>query len=668
MKAQRSNNNPDHRRLCHFFALGIVSAVAVLLGLSLLVEGSETSPVAPGWNSPTVGEDGRFDHSSVAMRLDEREPERTLLEPELSAGHYTAPIGSRMSYVFDLSSRYRVEATGEGASQDSEASAMTVAGHVERTILDRRDEQILSAVTLPSLRISSPAGPAPKEDREAAALLAVAGQRLLVRFGTDGRLLGYGFPNGMNAEQRNLARSILGAFAFIVPIDREEAWETEEFDVTGHFLARYRRLTSSDEALLPVRREKLRYTAMASQGNGVPKHHLEGFAQADLSRDIGWLAGASIDEGCEMELAGLPMRVFLRVAGKLELREARMVTVTSDEIDWAAANAPAGGHLEDLSAMAEASEQETWRSLLQGVSLQDLLAELTALLNAGKYDSQEAFDAVRKLMWLARLAPEVAGQIEQMLVEGSLTEDVSHWVLAAMANAGTIEAQQMLTSLYVNPGLSETLRQSVALSMFDVLQPRPELVAAVATKLGSMSNIGVLEEASLLALGVLATRERAGRVPLATLFRLEDRVRRLGATDLWLEALGNVGGPEVFARVQRYLSDPSVDTRASAVSALRDVNTPEATKAIAEMSLRDASPRMRARAVKALAQRTGSSIAAVLCAIAQNDRDPGVQSAAVVALGRHPGQETKRVLSILAARANSVDLRALARRVLESSV
>ncbi len=575
-----------------------------------------------------------------------------------------------MCYAFDLQTYYRVEATDEEASQETGANEMAVSGRLELTILDRRDAQILAEFIVPKLRISSAGSSAPADDPEAARMLAVAGQRLLVRFGTDGKLLGYGFPDGMRAEQRNLMRSILGAFAFTVPVDAGKSWETEEFDVTGCFLVRYRRLVQSDETLLAVRREKLRYTEMGEQEGGVPTHRLEGFAQADLSENIGWIAAASIDEGYEMDLAGLPMRVLVHVKGMLELRDTETVVVTSDEIDWATVSAPAGGHLEDSSEMAQASERESWLARLRGVTLQELLDELTALLGAEKYDSQEAFDAVSKLVWLARLQPEIAEQIEQVLVTGGLRDDVAHWVLTAMANAGTVEAQHVLTSLYENLGLSESLRQSVALSMFDVSKPRPELLAAVAAKLTGMSGGGALEEASLLAFGVLAPRQSAavlgGRTAMEMLLGMEGRAKRNGSVRLWLEALGNSGSPEIFARVRRYLSDPEVGLRESAVSALRDVDTPGATKALAETALRDASTCVRTRAVDALARRTDPNVAAVLRRIVQKDADPGVQRAAVMALSRHPSKATKRLLTNLAETSKSADLRALARQILGS--
>jgi hypothetical protein len=282
------------------------------------------------------------------------------------------------------------------------------------------------------------------------------------------------------------------------------------------------------------------------------------------------------------------------------------------------------------------TEQQRRRAALDGATLEELLADLDRALAAGVPESHEVFMAITRLAWFLGLEPAAALALEQRLRAGELDEASAALALAALGQAATAEALEVLARLVADAGLALELRRAALHSAFQLAQLSPALRTSVlaACDLGAPP---ALAQTALLLLGAAVAGE-TGRDPaaaqdlLAALLALEESASAAGQVEAWLAALGNAGAPESVAAITAYLADPAPEVRASAVAALGEIGGSEALEALIGVAQADAELGVRAEAIGSLGAAEAPAASAALCQLARVEPEPALRQSALLAL------------------------------------
>ncbi len=589
--------------------------------------------------------------------------ERTAVESAASSGWYGAPVGSWFCYEFESRDSYRMVAqSDEVRGNASQEQVLGCRGRLRVQIAARRDGEVIAAVSYAEFAIDAAATP------DVASRLASLAQPTLVRVLEDGTVLGYRFGAGLDGEQRNFQRWLLSAFGFPVPPGAATRWESAGADATGQYLSRY--VGVETPTGLRVERTKLRYTAMTPALGDVPAHRIEGGARATLSRAVGWLVTAAVDETLTLDLEVVKSQLVHHTQVRLALLDSGRVAVDTAVPDAEAPWAPPGGEGEDLRDAVLQAEEQAWRHRLHGVALHELVEELRALLAGRGADPSELYAAWTKLSWFLRLHPDAADRIREIVLGEPAPREICAMLLSALGNAGTAPAQDVLAGFFADALLEPSLRESAVVAMMQLQHPKAGLLSALAAGVQELAEVKAVDALAVLVLGALAARSDARvfgeATALEVVLALETSARRLGAADLWLHALGNAGMPQVLDRVAAYLDDPVDSVREAAVFAIRKLASPAAVEIMARKAIGDASPRVRATAAEALTQHFERGAREALYLAARADTEVDVRRAAIAAIAHdlerdHAG---RALLQEIASSDRSREIRELVRELL----
>ena len=215
---------------------------------------------------------------------------------------------------------------------------------------------------------------------------------------------------------------------------------------------------------------------------------------------------------------------------------------------------------------------------------------------------------------------------------------VAAWIIGALGGAGHDSAQRALTGIFDRGSLPEALRTAAVTSMFQLRKPTGQLLGRLAASVAATQRISELSSTGLLALGSLSRRSseplEIGGTALDGLLAFEHRASALGASDLWLAALGNARSERALPVARRYAASPESRTRAAAASAAAGVDSPHATEFLAALARDDRDPLVRARAIEVLASVTNDERRAVIERAARSDASPRVRALARRVLAR----------------------------------
>ncbi|MBL9075875.1 MAG: HEAT repeat domain-containing protein [Planctomycetes bacterium] len=493
---------------------------------------------------------------------------------------------------------------------------------VTTTVLDRRGDETLLREQFAALRFFGSDGREVAGDPVQQQLAAAAVAPVLVRLEATGKVLGYGFADGLDGDQRNFLRGVLGVLHFPAPIDGVAVWSITDSDTTGDYTARCELLPSADAEQRHVRRTRERYQHVAGHDEP-PLHELRGRGEAVFSLRQGWIVSTSLDEGMSLQLPLLDLRVDSQRKADAVLVEAGHVRLEpAPAADWERATAPATGAGERIGGFAATNQREAWRQRLAGVTLDQLLRELQDLLAQADTDREVLDGAFQRLQWFVRLDETAAAEIGQRIVLRELHGDAAGVALSSLGAAGTDAAQAVLVQVRADRSLAAEVRQAATISALQLETPSPALVD------GLLRDAQEPVEASgsaMLVLGALAPRQGApladGRSALESLLALEPAAAARGELATWLLAVGNAAPPQTVAIVRRHVdhSDPAV--RAAACVALRRIADPIVVGLLVEHGLADAAADVRLEALLVLGRRREPAARAALQQIAQTDPD-----------------------------------------------
>lgn len=552
-------------------------------------------------------------------------------------GFYAAPVGTVLTY--DLRGHFQYGlAHPEGGRQ---VSGVVVEGQLEVLVADRRDDAVLARASFPGLALSALAGGAGSDQN---GLGKAAQQPFDVQLGADGKVRGYRFADSLDAEQRNFLRGLFAAYVHTVPATATGTWEAEDADGAGALVARFS-ATTIDADTVRVERRKLRYTELA--GPELHPHTLTGGSTATFSRELGWLSAVDVDEKSSVQMVDLGLEISLHSVLAIALRAQRQDVPLAGDL-WDGAWSPAAGCHEDLSACVDRREAARWSHLLEGKDLAGLIDELAALLAAQPRDAEAVDKAWQMLIWKVKLDPKAAAGVQAAVAAG-LETTLADMLISALGAAGSEPAQAVLATMRRDGSLPAAVRTSATMSMFQLAHPNERVLGDVLADIGAADALAGDDALAMLLLGALAPR--AGDLPvqgttaMAALAAFEAKAERQGRLDLWLDALGNAGGPEVVPHAQRLCAHGDDVVRAAAYNALRKVDAPAAL-ALLERGLRDASAAVRADVVGALGEHRSAAACAALIRTARDDADAAVRRACLQGLSGFANQDSPALRAI----------------------
>ncbi len=603
-----------------FAGIGMVAIASLCLLLvtgnaapAALTSGATASPAQPpAATLPTAS--GRTERAAAAAQL----------------GCWDAPVGSELRFRLvdhiDVTLRSAEGGTQPGGSLHAEAEVVT-------TVLARRVDEALVRHQLSGLRCLGSDGRELPVDAIQTRWLAAAATPVHARIARDGQLRGYLFADGLDGDQRNFLRGMLGLFACEAPASDASTWTSTGEDTTGAFTARYAVLAADSAEELVVTRTRDHYTRMVGHA-AVPEHTLRGAMTVHFALPIGWLASLQLDEGMTMALGMLDLQAITARKASLQLLAATTIDVRDDVAAlWAAADAPVSSVGEVLGGQAAASERQQWQQRLHGISTDQLLAELQRLLAVQPADAKAVDDAFQQLQWLVKLDDQVAAELEQHVANARVGGDAMRAAVSAFGAAGTDRAQQALANLCFDQNQPAAVREAASLSSLQLQKPSAALVDGMFT---AASTDSPQRTGSLLVAGALAGRAEQpladGRTPLQALLAMEGDAEARGELGTWLLAVANTGAPAALPIAQRLLGHALAAVRGAACVALRGQPEPAALQALIERGLCDSDAMVRQEAVLALSHRSEPAARTALQMTASQDPDEAVRGRATRAL------------------------------------
>jgi len=257
---------------------------------------------------------------------------------------------------------------------------------------------------------------------------------------------------------------------------------------------------------------------------------------------------------------------------------------------------------EDVRGSTSRADQQRriYEQMLGGVGVPELLAALGTIDSPSMNDSVDVYQQLKAFF---HLHPDKLADFARACTQGGSQSVGCGHVMTAATAAGSAESQAFLRTLYEQlegdaHGQNQVLPH---LSMTET--PSAETVAFL--RAVADSGRDRLGSTARLALGTAAHQLRDDD-PAAAAAIYGEAVARLGdardddARARSLRVLGNIGMPDQFDVIAPYLTHQNPEVRASAVAALRHVDSDEAREALLGAVLGDPVVRIREVAAESL--------------------------------------------------------------------
>jgi hypothetical protein len=521
---------------------------------------------------------------------------------------YHARVGQMDIYRLEYASASTLDA-GPGFAID-----MAVCGDVVRTAIrvDEDGAEILWTLREAAVRIAVNGSERPDDAGEIAADL---GREVVVRIDRAGRVVALWPEPRAPGPSVALVRTLLAATQFVLPLDAAspDAWEREEEDALGRYVASYRAEPAPAGGTPPppdyrtFRKEKLRDLPPRRTGSRgaamiVPGVRRDGHLLARFDLGSGRLVSLHGEEGHEMGLADL-FRARTRATVKLEY--VRTDSLGATELE--AARRAGAARMQEETALrlwtvveTEEARRARYRGELSGATAEALLAELATVDAAGPDADTTAL--YLKLQALAALEPDFTRTLRQRLIAGDPESHAIGLVISALAGAGHPEAQNALVDALAARARDAQAQLAVMDALAGVTAPT-DVAEAALRKLSGTEDDDVASTARL-SLGTMAgtladsSPQRAARLVGWAVQELDAATSNAGRV-LMLLALGNAGSARALEAIARHGASPSAQVRGAAAFALRWIDSPAADELLRKVLLADADGDVRAQAAAA---------------------------------------------------------------------
>lgn len=265
----------------------------------------------------------------------------------------------------------------------------------------------------------------------------------------------------------------------------------------------------------------------------------------------------------------------------------------------------------------EQAERQSLENLVNGASAGQLMQELRASRRDEKHEAVAATQY--RLGALMRIDPKAVQAVAAQIRSG----DYDQTLLGALAAAGTPEAQQVLLSVATGAAAGIEGRLAAIHASHSVQDPTDRTVGDLET-LSKDADPQIKKDASF-ALGSMLGR-RSASDPNSVKRKVEAMAAEYqGNTSAddrarVLDSLGNTGSPHALPTLELGMSDPDPRVRATAVKALRQIESPAADVLLAR-TLSSSEADLREAAVFAAGFRRFEPLAEALNAVVRAEKD-----------------------------------------------
>lgn len=453
-----------------------------------------------------------------------------------------------------------------------------------------------------------------------------------VTLNMQGAALSTYFEIGINPVAQNFLRSLVAATQFVMPDARQDAWEAQELDVTGQYVARYSGMQGASYV-----KSKARYLRVASPGGLRPVDpsvsvatqsrtlivlgkefwptSLEGHERVEIDSKEG--APPIIGEG-EVSLSRIAVRHAPALIGTLEARRKYL------------------GHTSLATAVfVPVDPRDELRRQVAGATLGELATTLRGLSKNGTPDGERTAQVMGRLKALFLLEPGTAASVPGLL-SGEKDRNTYSTMLGALSAASTPEAVRALSQVASDVSHATVVRVDAIAALGVVENPTQEGVAALRGVAASPD--AELRGTATLALGN-ATRNALrgdpalGEGMLAELMRSATGPSSPEARALLIRSLANTADARVLPTLQQALQDPSPVVREAAAEALRLIPGPDVDRLVSRVMLEDLAPEVRRAAIFASSFRALAPQIPALAQVIRHDTVEAVRIEAVRLLG-----------------------------------
>lgn len=470
----------------------------------------------------------------------------------------------------------------------------------------------------------------------------------------------------------------------ILPEKRVPDWEEREEDQTGPFVALYEETSEGDStAEMSVSKRKEYYESVSTRAltGGSEGGDIMAFPAGKTDSVFLLQEGYNslVDQNETMEIIGegfgpgtsVATRTLLRLLEVYhdEKRAGKSAEVMARTLTGMEASGFRGGQAE---IDHENQQQiERWEKEAGDHTVDEIIATLRHLIETGKMNGREAYDAI--LILAALIALDDARAVElQSLIQGETNLELLEMVTNALGNAGTPAAQKVLVETAADPNIDLRIRTSALISFAPPMTPSPEAEEALRAMVdpGDELNLGTN---SLYILGVMSNRlatrdpERAMEI-VQYILKQEKAFRDANQVRFFLGAVANSGNPAAYETILPYLGSADDLTRIEAVVAMGMMPQKEAIPHLAQ-AMSDKSAAVRISAIQAAQARSAhSGLPGKVKNLLQKDPDSNVRKEALnylVTTSSDPGV-LRALLQQVASSDPDPDLRKAATEALEA--
>lgn len=435
-----------------------------------------------------------------------------------------------------------------------------------------------------------------------------------VEYRAGGQIKNLRFKPGTPRLDQTLVRSMFTATQIVAGEPGSTLWQNDEVDENGTYVSQYSRQPSG-----ALSKRKLRYRK--SHGEKVRLRIVQSDALFGFDGEghIATLDDAeSVGSSSDLPIPETESALTLH----LKLTSATTGQVSPDWLRELAAS--------EVMPLEEPGTKSSVQAELDGARAGKMSVEqaMIALLEAVKGKKEKEGEAYNALMAHVRLSPALVDTLLDHINQGG---PLKTYLISALRDAGSPEAQAALRGLVKAPGLTPEDRLQVVRGLSRVDNPTAETVST----LKSLLNDSALGEQAEYGLGgnVYRLSQTNPELAATTLATLEERLQDgKSNTDKQraLLALGNAGAASSLPAIQAQLSSPIEMIQVAATDALRRIPGASSDVLLAKQLREAALVSVRIAAAEAMRYREPTpAIVTALADATRLDPEVGVRKAAL---------------------------------------
>lgn len=494
----------------------------------------------------------------------------------------------------------------------------TVNGNLTFTVLEQRGDRMLTVYRMRNLLLTLIAN-GYEDTQQAESIRAGLEKEIFAFVSPQGKILSVLLDPSMGDLAQSYARSILALTQFVFPggqIPGSDPWEVQEEDPSGQYVAVYQRCKdtkATKTSLETFCKKKSRYLEEHPKGGRgpaeIPKRIIpKGEFVALLDLTIG---GLSSLKGSESQTILVQGREVGHVTNSIALAFMRKEILKASEANslkslFSAREKEAQAVSLYVKPSPEKAEASIHERELGEATLESLLVDLKKAESASdpNFDSTALYLKFKSLIYLHPESCKTLGKVLSRAGAKSLTMNI---LPKALSTIGHPQAQAALVEAIKAHSLDKMALFRLINPLATVSEPT-EQAEETLKHLAFRSKDAEIAAMAQLALGAQARRiartssERAARI----VDRFIAEIKKPSSPEITkqlLLALGNAGSSRALPEISKLATDPSPDLRATALRALRFIDSPQAETMLLEALRSDNDISVRVAAADALGYR-----------------------------------------------------------------